>query len=124
MTVFSMSDPSEPDHKDSSALVVAEPETERRLKRPPLYRVLLLNDDYTTMEFVVEVLQSVFRHSQEKAAQIMLHVHQKGVGICGVYTREVAESKVDQVLNLAQKHQHPLQCTMEPDSNDSDDESE
>lgn len=119
-----MTDPHDPNRNDNSSLVVAEPETERRLKRPPLYRVLLLNDDYTTMEFVIEVLQTVFRHSQQKAAQIMLHVHQKGVGICGVYTREVAESKVDQVLNLAQKNQHPLQCTMEPDGSDSDENSQ
>ena len=115
-----MSDPHQPDNNDGLAIVVAEPLTQPRLKRPPLYRVLLLNDDYTTMEFVVEVLRIVFRHSEEKAAQIMLHVHQKGAGICGVYTREVAESKVDQVLSLAQVNDHPLQCTMEPDSGDSD----
>ena len=120
MMIFLMSDPREPDDNDGLALVVAEPELERRLKRPPLYRVLILNDDYTTMEFVVEVLQTVFRHSPEKAAQIMLHVHQKGAGVCGVYTREVAESKVEQVVSLAQENKHPLQCTMEPDGGDSD----
>nr|MBX2846893.1 ATP-dependent Clp protease adapter ClpS [Acidiferrobacterales bacterium] len=81
---------------------------------------LLLNDDYTTMEFVVLVLRSIFNHSEEKAAQIMLHVHQKGSGICGVYTREVAESKVEQVVKLALDNQHPLQCTMEPDTEDDD----
>ena len=70
------------------------------------------------MEFVVWVLQSIFNHTEEKAQQIMLHVHQKGVGICGVYTREIAESKVDQVLAFAKENQHPLQCTMEPDQDD------
>ena len=104
-------------NNDDLAIEIARP----RLKKPPLYRVLLLNDDYTTMEFVVLVLQSIFSHSEEKAAQIMLHVHQKGVGICGIYTREIAESKVEQVIAYAKQNEHPLQCTMEPDS-DSDDE--
>jgi len=116
-----MSDTPEPIDNDDLSLVVAEPETSRRVKRPPLYRVLLLNDDYTTMEFVVLVLRSIFHHSEEKSAQIMLHVHQKGSGICGVYTREIAESKVEQVILLAQENQHPLQCTMEPDSEGDDD---
>ncbi|MCL4148925.1 UNVERIFIED_CONTAM: hypothetical protein GTU68_060278 [Idotea baltica] len=111
-----MSDTPEPIDNDDLALVVAEPETKRRLNRPPLYRVLLLNDDYTTMEFVILVLRTVFHHSEEKAAQIMLHVHQRGSGICGVFTREVAETKVDQVVQLAQESEHPLQCTMEPDT--------
>ena len=106
-----MSDFPEPVHSDELALETARP----RLKRPPLYRVLLLNDDYTTMEFVVKVLQAIFHHPEEKAAQIMLHVHQRGAGICGVYTREIAESKVEQVIQYAQQNQHPLQCTMEPD---------
>lgn len=109
-----MSDYPEPIHNSDLALEVERP----KLKRPPLYRVLLLNDDYTTMEFVIDVLQGIFHHGQEKAAQIMLHVHQKGVGICGVYTREIAESKVEQVRQYAEQHQHPLQCTMEPDSDD------
>ncbi len=112
-----MSDYPEPTNNDDLAIEIARP----RLKKPPLYRVLLLNDDYTTMEFVVLVLQSIFSHSEEKAAQIMLHVHQKGVGICGIYTREIAESKVEQVIAYAKQNEHPLQCTMEPDS-DSDDE--
>ncbi len=111
-----MSDYPEPIHDDGLALETAKP----RLKRPPLYRVLLLNDDYTTMEFVVMVLQTIFHLSEERAAQIMLHVHQKGAGVCGVFTREVAESKVEQVLTLAERNQHPLQCTMEPESDDSD----
>ena len=82
-------------------------------KKPSLYRVLLLNDDYTPMEFVVEVLVRIFRKSPEQAATIMLHVHQNGVGMCGVYTYEVAETKVAQVMDAARRAQHPLQCTME-----------
>jgi len=107
-----MSDFPEPLHDDGLALETAKP----KLKRPPLYRVLLLNDDYTTMEFVIEVLTQIFNHSEEKATQIMLHVHQKGAGICGVYTREIAETKVEQVMQYALAEKHPLQCTMEPDS--------
>jgi ATP-dependent Clp protease adaptor protein ClpS len=82
-------------------------------KRPNLYRVLLLNDDYTPMEFVVHVLERFFNKSREDATQIMLHVHQHGVGECGVFTYEVAETKVTQVMDFARKHQHPLQCVME-----------
>jgi len=111
-----MSDYPEPINTDDLAIEVARP----RLKRPSLYRVLLLNDDYTTMEFVIQVLQSIFSHSEEKAAQIMMHVHQRGAGICGIYTREIAESKVEQVLAYAQQHKHPLQCTMEPDCDSND----
>lgn len=111
-----MSDYPEPISNDDVALETARP----KLKRPPLYRVLLLNDDYTTMEFVIQVLQDVFHHSEERASQIMLHVHQKGAGVCGVYTREVAETKVEQVLQYAQQNKHPLQCTMEPDTDDDD----
>jgi ATP-dependent Clp protease adaptor protein ClpS len=84
-----------------------------RLKPPPLYKVLLLNDDYTPMDFVVVVLQTVFAMSREKATQVMLQVHREGMGVCGTYTREVAAAKVDQVLDIAKRHQHPLQCTME-----------
>jgi len=84
-------------------------------KKPSLYRVLLLNDDYTPMEFVVEVLVRIFRKSPEDAAGVMLHVHQTGVGMCGVYTYEVAETKVAQVMDAARQSQHPLQCTMEKD---------
>jgi ATP-dependent Clp protease adaptor protein ClpS len=82
-------------------------------KRPNLYRVLLLNDDYTPMEFVVLVLQDVFNKTREEAMRIMLHVHQKGVGECGVYPYEVAETKVTRVMDTARKNQHPLQCVME-----------
>ena len=84
-----------------------------RTKKPAMYKVLMLNDDYTPMEFVVHVLERFFNKGREDATQIMLHVHQKGVGICGVYNYEVAETKVTQVLDLARQHQHPLQCTME-----------
>jgi ATP-dependent Clp protease adaptor protein ClpS len=84
-----------------------------RLKPPPLYKVMLLNDDYTPMDFVVVVLQTVFAMSREKATQVMLQVHRDGMGVCGTYTREVAAAKVDQVIAIARKHQHPLQCTME-----------
>ena len=88
-------------------------ETRIKTKKPSLYRVLLLNDDYTPMEFVVFVLERFFNRSREQATRIMLHVHQKGVGLCGVYTYEVAETKVAQVLDLARRHEHPLQCVME-----------
>ncbi|WP_425532027.1 ATP-dependent Clp protease adapter ClpS [Ancylobacter koreensis] len=87
--------------------------TKPQAKRPNLYRVLLLNDDYTPMEFVVHVLEHFFTKNREEATQIMLHVHQHGVGECGVYTYEVAETKVTQVMDFARKHQHPLQCVME-----------
>lgn len=89
-------------------------EAERtQVKPPPLYKVVLLNDDYTPMDFVVIVLQTVFSMSREKATQVMLQVHREGMGVCGTYTREVAAAKVDQVIDLARRHQHPLQCTME-----------
>ncbi|MEZ6022169.1 MAG: ATP-dependent Clp protease adapter ClpS [Hyphomonadaceae bacterium] len=87
--------------------------TLERTKKPSLYRVLLLNDDYTPMEFVVYVLERFFNKAREEATTIMLHVHQNGVGVCGVFTYEVAETKVAQVLELARRHEHPLQCTME-----------
>ena len=87
--------------------------TRVRTKKPSMYKVLMLNDDYTPMEFVVDVLQHIFQKNREEATQIMLHVHQKGVGICGVYTYEVAETKVTQTVDYARKNQHPLQCTLE-----------
>src|SRR3974377_647073 len=89
--------------------------TRTRTKKPSLYRVLLLNDDYTPMEFVVYVLERFFNKTREEATTIMLHVHQNGVGVCGVFTYEVAETKVTQVIDTARRHQHPLQCTMEKD---------
>lgn len=87
--------------------------TRVRTKKPSMYRVLILNDDYTPMEFVVLILERFFQKSREQATRIMLHVHQKGVGVCGVYTYEVAETKVAQVMDLARRNEHPLQCTME-----------
>jgi ATP-dependent Clp protease adaptor protein ClpS len=87
--------------------------TKPATKRPSLYRVLLLNDDYTPMEFVVHVLERFFNKSHEDATVVMLHVHHHGVGECGVFTYEVAETKVTQVMDFARKHQHPLQCVME-----------
>jgi len=89
--------------------------TKPKLQKPSMYRVLLLNDDYTPMEFVVYVLEQIFNKSREDATQIMLHVHQNGVGVCGVFTYEVAETKVAQVVDSARRNQHPLQCTMEKD---------
>lgn len=87
--------------------------TRTKTKKPNLYRVLLLNDDYTPMDFVIYVLERFFNKGHEDATRIMLHVHQKGVGLCGVYTYEIAETKVSQVMSFARQHQHPLQCTME-----------
>lgn len=87
--------------------------TKPKVKRPSQYRVLILNDDYTPMEFVVHVLERFFQKSREDATRIMLHVHHHGVGECGVFTYEVAETKVTQVMDFALKHQHPLQCIME-----------
>lgn len=87
--------------------------TKPRTKRPSMYRVLLLNDDYTPMEFVIHVLERFFNKDREEATRIMLHVHRNGVGECGVFTYEVAETKVTQVMDFARKHQHPLQCVME-----------
>ena len=84
-----------------------------KAKKPSMYKVIMLNDDYTPMEFVVMVLERFFNKTHEEATHIMLHVHQKGVGVCGVYTYEVAETKVTQVMDMARQHQHPLQCTLE-----------
>jgi ATP-dependent Clp protease adaptor protein ClpS len=98
------------DNRSGTAIIT---KTKPRTKRPNLYRVLLLNDDYTPMEFVVLVLERFFNKSREDATRIMLHVHQNGVGECGVFTYEVAETKVTQVMDFARKHQHPLQCVME-----------
>ena len=92
--------------------------TRPKTKKPDMYKVLLLNDDYTPMEFVVHVLQKFFNKNQQAATNIMLHVHRRGVGVCGVYTYEVAETKVNQTMDLARKNQHPLQCTMEKDGSE------
>jgi len=101
---------SDDDGRSGTAVIT---KTKPRTKRPNLYRVLLLNDDYTPMEFVVLVLERFFNKSRDAATRIMLHVHQNGVGECGVFTYEVAETKVTQVMDFARKHQHPLQCVME-----------
>jgi ATP-dependent Clp protease adaptor protein ClpS len=100
-----------PSAPNTSVITKVKPKT----KRPNLYRVLILNDDYTPMEFVVHVLEKFFQKDAEAATKIMLHVHQHGVGVCGVFTYEVAETKVAQVIDSARRHQHPLQCTMEKD---------
>nr|WP_070960120.1 ATP-dependent Clp protease adapter ClpS [Hyphomonas sp. Mor2] len=104
--------PSGPDGGDEGGLGIAT-KTRVRTKKPSMYRVLILNDDYTPMEFVVLILERFFGKSREQATRIMLHVHQKGVGVCGVYTYEVAETKVAQVMDMARRNEHPLQCTME-----------
>lgn len=98
-------------HDDGMGLAVEE--ARPKLKPPPLYRVVLLNDDFTPMEFVVDVLQTIFSMERTGATQVMLEVHTKGKGICGVFSFEIAETKVAQVMNLAKQHQHPLLCTME-----------
>ena len=88
-------------------------ETKPKTKKPSMYNVLLLNDDYTPMEFVVLVLEKIFNKNQEEATQIMLHVHKNGMGVCGTFTFEVAESKCKSVIDMSKKYEHPLQCTME-----------
>ena len=93
-----------------------------RTKKPSMYKVLMLNDDYTPMEFVIHVLEMFFNKSSDEATQIMLHVHQRGVGLCGVFTYEVAETKVSQTIDLARQHDHPLQCTIEKDGVGEDDD--
>lgn len=96
-----------------SAHDLALEEARPKLKQPPLYRVVLINDDFTPMEFVVEILESVFGMERTRATQVMLEVHTKGKGVCGVYNFEIAETKVAQVMGIAEQHQHPLLCTME-----------
>lgn len=105
-----MTDKNTDNDKGQSQVIL---ETRPRTKKPSMYKVIMLNDDYTPMEFVVHVLQRFFNKDINEATEIMLHVHQNGVGICGVFTFEVAETKVTQVIDLARQHQHPLQCTME-----------
>jgi ATP-dependent Clp protease adaptor protein ClpS len=104
------------DKRDDDGDIGIAVKTRSKTKKPSMYKVLLLNDDYTPMEFVVHVLERFFSKNQEEATQIMLHVHTKGVGLCGVYTYEVAETKASQVMDLARQHQHPLQCSIEKDS--------
>ena len=95
----------------TSVVIKAKPKT----RKPAMYKVLMLNDDYTPMEFVVHVLERFFQKSRDEATRIMMHVHRRGVGVCGVFTYEVAETKVTQVMDLARQNQHPLQCTIEKD---------
>ena len=103
------------DHRkdDVGTVTGAVTKVKSKTKKPSMYKVLLLNDDYTPMEFVVHVLERFFRKPHEEAVQVMLHVHRRGVGVCGVYPHEVAETKVVQVIDFSRRHQHPLQCTME-----------
>ncbi|MFN4038181.1 MAG: ATP-dependent Clp protease adapter ClpS [Erythrobacter sp.] len=99
--------------KDGEGQVGVATKTRTKPKKPSQYKVLMLNDDYTPMEFVVMVLKRFFSMDLEQATRVMLHVHQRGVGVCGIYTYEVAETKVHQVMDFAKQNQHPLQCTLE-----------
>ncbi|MGZ0186988.1 MAG: ATP-dependent Clp protease adapter ClpS [Alphaproteobacteria bacterium] len=99
------------DDNETGVVVRTKPKT----KKPSLYKVLMLNDDYTPMEFVVHILETFFRKSREEATQVMLNVHQRGIGVCGVYTYEVAETKVTEVVEFARRQEHPLQLTLEKD---------
>ncbi|QJX03240.1 ATP-dependent Clp protease adapter ClpS [Alcanivorax sp. IO_7] len=98
-----------PDRQDDATVEEAKP----RLKRPPMYKVMMLNDDYTPMDFVVEVLETFFRMDREQATQVMLTVHTKGKAVCGVYPQDIAETKAAQVVDYAREHQHPLMCQVE-----------
>jgi len=104
-----MSDDKKQNRSGTSVVTQSKP----KAKKPSMYKVLMLNDDYTPMEFVVYVLERFFHKNREDATRIMLHVHQRGVGVCGVYSYEVAETKVTQVIDFARQNQHPLQCTLE-----------
>ncbi len=101
------------DEQEQTGYGLVVEEARPKIKRPPLYKVILLNDDYTPMEFVVDVLQKIFSMDREKATRVMLQVHTQGRGVCGVYTYEIAETKVAQVNSYSRQHQHPLLCTME-----------
>lgn len=104
---------SDNDERDGQGQVGVATRTKAKPKKPSQYKVLMLNDDYTPMEFVVIVLKRFFRMDMEEATRVMLHVHQRGVGVCGVFPYEVAETKVNQVMDFARENQHPLQCTLE-----------
>lgn len=108
-------DTENPDGDFDEGVAVAEAEAKPKLKKPPMYKVIILNDDYTPMEFVVHILQAFFNLTHEKAQNVMLNVHQKGKGVCGVYTHDVAETKVDLVNDYSKQNQHPLLTTMEAD---------
>jgi len=108
-----MSDRREPLDDDAGVITERRTRTQRKLQKPKMYKVLLHNDDYTTMEFVVFVLQGIFHRSEADALQIMLHVHKNGIGVAGVYSYEVAETRISQVETLARQHEYPLRCSME-----------
>jgi len=108
--IIQMSGPEDGEDGVDTSVVV---ETRQKTKRPPLYKVMLLNDDYTPMEFVVAVLERFFHMTHAQSFEIMLTVHKKGVAVVGVFSHEIAETKVTQVMDFARRHQHPLQCTME-----------
>jgi ATP-dependent Clp protease adaptor protein ClpS len=106
------------EERDGQGAVIRRAKPEEKVARPPLFRVLLHNDDYTTRDFVVEVLRAVFRHDETEAVRIMLHVHYRGVGVAGVYTREVAETKVHTVEELAREYEFPLRLSIEPEEDE------
>ena len=106
-----MAEPRNPRHESEHGTLVAPAKPE--VAKPPMYQVVILNDDYTPMDFVVSVLETFFSMTRQTATQVMLHVHTRGKGVCGVFTREVAETKVTQVNEFSRSHQHPLLCTME-----------
>jgi ATP-dependent Clp protease adaptor protein ClpS len=112
----------DPKQKDGGVATVTRTEKKQQVAKPRLYKVVFHNDDYTTMEFVVAVLQHLFHHSEASATAIMLHVHRNGVGIAGVYTFEIAETKAQQARELAQKNEFPLQVTVEPEEGDDRDD--
>ena len=111
-TLLTMSE-NESENQPHGSHDLAVEEARPKLKRPPLYRVLLINDDFTPMEFVVDILETIFGMQRTRATQVMLEVHTKGKGVCGVFSHEIAETKVAQVMGVAKQHQHPLLCTME-----------
>ncbi len=98
-----------------TSVAIPKEKTARKVAKPPLYKVLLHNDDYTTMEFVVEVLRTIFHHDVERSTRIMLHVHQRGVGVAGTYPKDIAETKAEKVVSLARESGYPLLCTVEPE---------
>ena len=101
--------------------VITQQKTEKKLKKPKLYKVILHNDDFTTMEFVVLILQTIFRRNEADATAIMLHIHSHGMGVAGVYTKEIAETKVSETMEAAEEAEYPLLCSMEPDDAPTDD---
>jgi ATP-dependent Clp protease adaptor protein ClpS len=116
----SLPSPARTGEEGSDTLVVVEPKQKVKLSRPPLYKVLLHNDDFTPMEFVVSLLETVFQHTESEAMAIMLHAHTTGMAVAGVYTFEIAEAKADKVAGLAEEAGFPLLCTLEPESDESE----